>query len=97
MPQNNPTLIPSVALEAAVSIQRISGSCGGCRKVREGCGICSEDIVMWHCGEEVEVACDGGVSSERQRFIPNGGVCIENVNVSCCGEHCSSMVSRMKV
>ena len=38
-----------------------------------------EEIVMWHCGEEVGDACDGGVSEERETFVPNGGVCNEDV------------------
>ena len=29
---------------------------------------CSEEIVMWRCGEEVEVACNGVVPAERERF-----------------------------
>ena len=61
---------------AVVSIRQISGSCGYCGEVREGCDICSEEIVMWRCSENVEVVCDGSFLVEKERFVPNSGVCI---------------------
>ena len=65
IPQNTPTLLPSVSLasfETVVSIQGIAGSCGGCREVRECCGIHREEIGRG--------GCKGGTAAKRE------GLCV---------------------
>ena len=44
-------------LSRLVSIQGVDGSCGGCRKVRDRCGICGEEIVKG--------SCRGGIAAKR--------------------------------
>ena len=82
MPQNNPTFV-SASIEAVVNVRQKCGSCGGCREVGVRCGICSEEIVMWRCEEEVEGACNDIIPVGRERFVPNGRGWNKNVNVSC--------------
>ena len=44
---------------------------------------CSEEIVMWHCGIEVEVACNDVLPMGRESFGLNSHFCNEKVNLSC--------------
>ena len=44
-----------------MSVQGVDGSCGFCRKVRERCGVCNEEIVI--------SGCKGGIAANREMLV----------------------------